>query len=130
MKTVHIVCGIVQTEDGYLIGKRKSAVHDGIWEFPGGKVEANETNEQALVREWQEELAITIEPTAFLCTVRDEREDVTLLVHAWRCIWKSGTLCPRVHHEIRFVAASQLYDYTFEASDRMILDILNHKVRG
>lgn len=43
MKTIDIVCGVIKTEKGYLIGQRKSNVHDGVWEFPGGKVENQET---------------------------------------------------------------------------------------
>ena len=37
MKTIDIVCGVIKTEKGYLIGQRKSNVHDGMWEFPKQK---------------------------------------------------------------------------------------------
>lgn len=80
MKTIDIVCGVIKTEKGYLIGQRKSNVHDGVWEFPGGKVENQETKEEALIREFKEELGIEIKVLGALCSIHDVREDCILHV--------------------------------------------------
>lgn len=60
---VRVVIGVTgPIADGqeYLIGRRKGKAYHGCWEFPGGKVEAGETPEEALVREWMEELGVEI----------------------------------------------------------------------
>ena len=67
MDAIDVVCAVITNDQGQVfIGKRKSMVSDGIWEFPGGKVENNETKEQALIREIQEELNVEIVIDAFL----------------------------------------------------------------
>lgn len=130
MKKIDVVCGIIKTEKGYLIGKRKSKVHDGVWEFPGGKVEEEETKEEALCRELKEELGIEVSIENFLCEIIDNREDCSLKVYAYLCSWKKGNLQLAAHHTIAFVQASELYDYNFEEADKGILDAVNAWERG
>ena len=63
MKRIHIVAGIIFNQDKseIFITKRPSDKHKGgFWEFPGGKVEESETIEQAMVRELDEEIGITV----------------------------------------------------------------------
>lgn len=129
MEATEVVCGILKTEKGYLIGKRKSGVHDGIWEFPGGKVEPDESREQALVREWKEELSLKIEVLRELCVIEDRRKDEVLRVHALLCRYIEGEVQLNAHHEIRFVQPHELYSYTFEEADKAILDAL-HEQQG
>ena len=60
-KTVHVAVGVIFREDLVFLTKRASDVHQGgKWEFPGGKVENNETVQQALLRELKEEVAVDI----------------------------------------------------------------------
>lgn len=124
MKTLEVVCGIIKEENGYLIAKRKSNVHNAIWEFPGGKVEAGESREDAIVRELKEELNYTCRVVRYLMSVVDERADVCIHVHAYLCEKISGELEKRAHSEVQWVAASQLASYTFEPSDYAIIDAL------
>lgn len=60
-----VVIGVLSVDDAYepvyFVAKREGAAYAGCWEFPGGKVEADETPEEALVREWLEELESHIE---------------------------------------------------------------------
>ena len=51
MKKLDIVCGIIWRDHKVLVAKRGKGIHENIWEFPGGKVEVNETKEEAVVRE-------------------------------------------------------------------------------
>ena len=58
-KVVHVAVGVIVREQQYFLTKRLDSAHQGgKWEFPGGKVEENETVAQALHRELQEEIAI------------------------------------------------------------------------
>lgn len=62
MPILHVVCAILVREDGAVLACQRGAGGHlaGLWEFPGGKVEAGETPEQALCRELREELAIEV----------------------------------------------------------------------
>ena len=124
MKTMDIVCGILHDEDGYLIARRKSVIHNNVWEFPGGKVEPFETKEEAIVRELKEELNWDCQVDAYLCTICDERSDLTLNVHAFLCHKVSGELKLNAHHEVRRVASDELFDYAFEKADTPLLEAL------
>lgn len=124
MKKMEIVCAIIKQDKQYLIAKRGKGIHENIWEFPGGKVEENETLKEAIQREIQEELELDVEVISFVKDIWDERSDVLLHVSAFLCIVKGGTLHLHVHHEARFVEVQDLYNYTFEKADQPILDTL------
>ncbi len=124
MKTLEVVCGILKNKDGYLIAKRGNGVHENIWEFPGGKVECNETREDAIVRELKEELNLNCEVMEYLTSVNDQREDVLIHVHAYLCEEVSGTLNLQVHSNAKRVSINDLYTYEFEPSDIAILNAL------
>ncbi|VVC76332.1 CTP pyrophosphohydrolase [Aquicella siphonis] len=61
MKTIHAVAGILMRNSRLLVAERpKGKPYSGFWEFPGGKIEQNESGESALKRELQEELGIEV----------------------------------------------------------------------
>lgn len=127
MKTLNVVCGVVKIGDCYLIAQRKDCDHEYIWEFPGGKVEANETNEQAIIRELKEELNIECQVIDYLCKVEDVRSDKIINVYAYLCEKLSGeiTLCD--HHEYKLVKHEKLINYQFEPCDHIIFDHIKNK---
>ena len=69
MKTIHVVATIIEKEDKILIAQRLKGEHQGLWEFPGGKVEDNETKEQALIRKIKEEFETDIQINLYLITI-------------------------------------------------------------
>ncbi|TPV56122.1 8-oxo-dGTP diphosphatase MutT [Aestuariibacter sp. GS-14] len=76
MKVVDVAVGVVIREDQTFVCLRSSDKHQGgKWEFPGGKVEVNETAEHALCRELQEEIAITVTHTQPLLTITHDYGD-------------------------------------------------------
>ena len=56
MKTIKVVAAIIMKDNKILIAKRKKGEFAGMYEFPGGKIEKNESGEEALIREIQEEI--------------------------------------------------------------------------
>ncbi len=68
MKNVKVVAALMLHENKVLIAARKKGEFEGLWEFPGGKIEAGESPEQALKREIQEEMEIEISVDSFLMT--------------------------------------------------------------
>lgn len=124
MKIIEVVCGILKNDEGYLIAKRGKGIHENIWEFPGGKVEHNETNEEAIIRELKEELNLDCRVIKYLVSVEDQREDVVIHVHAYLCEELKGNLQLQAHSKVKRVSLNELYDYEFEPSDIEILNAL------
>lgn len=61
MPIVRVAAGVLRNTKGHLfLGKRRGPRHHGAWEFPGGKLEAGEDTIEALIREWREELGVTL----------------------------------------------------------------------
>lgn len=69
MKTIRVVAAIIHKDGKIFATQRGYGAYKDYWEFPGGKVEAGETPEEALIREIKEELATTIQPEQFLMEV-------------------------------------------------------------
>lgn len=127
MKRIEVVCAVIQNEKGeLLIAKRKSKVANGVWEFPGGKVEAHETREEACIRECKEELNVEIAVDKFLLDFTDDELAVGVHVFAYAAHIISGQIEYYAHSEGAWVTRSQLYDYGFQKADRCLLDYLQH----
>lgn len=125
MKKLDVVCAVIQNDENKLfIAKRKSNVADGIWEFPGGKVEARETREAACIRECKEELHVDIAIDRFLIDFYDDDFSTTVHVFAYAAHIISGEIAYHAHYEGAWVTRQQLYDYTFQKADRCLLDYL------
>ncbi|AOT09732.1 8-oxo-dGTP diphosphatase MutT [Pseudoalteromonas luteoviolacea] len=83
-KIVNVAVGVVLKEGQYFVCKRSDEQHQGgLWEFPGGKVEQNESVEQALARELAEEIGIEVKSSVHLMTIEHDYGDkaVRLVVH-------------------------------------------------
>ena len=75
-KIVEVAVGVIKRNELYFMTKRLEHVHQGgKWEFPGGKIEANETAEQALMRELQEEVNIIVVNSSSLITIEHDYGD-------------------------------------------------------
>jgi 8-oxo-dGTP diphosphatase len=95
----------------------------GLWEFPGGKVEANETPEGALRRELQEELGIDVCPTCLspLTFASHTYDDFHLLMPLYLCRQWDGTITPHEGQETAWVRATRLKDYAMPPADEPLI---------
>ena len=98
----------------------------GLWEFPGGKVEANETPEAALSRELQEELGIDtwascLAPLTFASHAYD---DFHLLMPLFACRKWEGVVTPREGQALKWVRAKDLRNYPMPAADIPLIPVL------
>ena len=126
VKVCHVVIGILQNEQQeVLIALRVShKIEPNVWEFPGGKVEPHETLENALIREFQEEIGITIlKATSFLKTEK-ETDEFKLLLHTFRIVNYTGHPHGKENQLIRWVPIDALNNFVFPKANAPIISKL------
>jgi 8-oxo-dGTP diphosphatase len=124
---------VISNEAGeILIDKRKmSGAMGGLWEFPGGKIEAGETIVDCILREIQEELAIEISVGEHLITIDHTYPTVRVTLIAHYCKHIGGIPQPIESDEIRWVEVGDLHEYQFpDANVAIIQAILHRSGRG
>lgn len=99
----------------------------GLWEFPGGKMEAGETPEAALIRELGEELGIDVEQACLApaCFASDMIGDRHLLLLLYICRKWSGTVEARHATALRWVRVNELYALDMPPADRPLIGLLD-----
>jgi mutator protein MutT len=127
MKIIDVAAALVFREGKLLITQRHAKAHlGGLWEFPGGKREPEETFEQCLVRELREELGIEVAVGELVESLTHEYSEKTVHLKFYRCRWKQHEPqllgCPA----FKWVSAARLKDYSFPAADARLLDKLKH----
>ena len=126
MKTLTVVIGILKrAENEVLIALRPPHVSSpGIWEFPGGKVEENETLVQALRREYLEEIGIHITNEKSLISLIHETSEKRLLLHSFEILAYEGEPQGCESQEIRWVSIDALTHYEFPVANAEIIRYL------
>lgn len=128
-ETVHVAVGIVADASGaILIARRPDHAHQGgFWEFPGGKVEADEAVETALQRELQEELGITVQAAEPWLQVRHAYPDKTVLLDVWQVTAWCGEPHGREGQPLKWASPARLDDFAFPAADQPIIARLHQE---
>lgn len=123
MKVIDVVAAIIE-RDGKILLARRDASGDqaGLWEFPGGKVEAGESQPQALNRELQEELAITAQVDEWIASHDFQQPARIIRLHAWRVSGFTGEITLRCHSEIAWVLPLEAHRYALAPADVPLLD--------
>jgi 8-oxo-dGTP diphosphatase len=121
-----VVVGVAVIRDGKVLAALRGGVGAG-WEFPGGKVEAGERDEEAAARELSEELGLRVEIGASLGLEEPIGEQYLLRVYAAELI--EGTPVLHEHAETRWVGAAELDDLDWLAPDRPFLPVLLALIR-
>ena len=124
-QTLLVVAGVIVKDGQYLLMQRfDHASQGGLWEFPGGKVEAGETPEQALIRELQEELAIETHTGAFLADSVFDYGDKVIHLKGYVSHWQSGDIALHSHQAAVWLPLEAIRDYTLCPADYPIVDAL------
>ncbi|HZX17112.1 MAG TPA: Nudix family hydrolase, partial [Pseudomonas sp.] len=123
MKRIHVAAAVIRGVDGQiLLAKRPEDKHQGgLWEFPGGKVEASETVQAALARELEEELGIRPSAARPLIQVRHDYPDKQVLLDVWEVSAFTGEPHGAEGQPLAWVSPRQLGDYEFPAANRPIV---------
>ena len=126
---IPVVTGIIQKKDQVLLGKRpEEGSLPGAWEFPGGKIERDETPEQALARELNEELGIQAEVGELLFSVTHfYTPDIGILLLFYKIPFWKGSPKTQHHTDLKWTAIADLENIEFpEANKKILPRILKH----
>lgn len=123
---IEVAAALIRDAHGrYLITQRPLGSHlVGLWEFPGGKLEPDETPAACLRRELAEELSATFIVGELVDTVRWEYPERTVVIHFFECRLESGAIVPRETQQMRWVEACRLEDYPFPPADQALIERL------
>jgi 8-oxo-dGTP diphosphatase len=128
MKIVLVsACALVDADNRILLAQRPAGKSmAGLWEFPGGKVEAGETPEDALIRELQEELGIVTWATCLapLSFASHRYDDFHLLMPLYICRKWDGIARSQENQNLKWVKAKQLRDYPMPPADEPLIPAL------
>ena len=118
---MHVMAGVMLDASGrVLLAQRPPGKHlAGLWEFPGGKVEAGERPEQTLIRELKEELGITVEESCLapLTFASHGYPDFHLLMPLYVCRRWEGIVTPQEGQRLAWVRPNRLRDYDMPPAD-------------
>lgn len=124
---MQVAVGIIRNEMGdILIAQRPQHKYKGgLWEFPGGKIEENETVFQALQRELQEELDITVLSAEPYMKFQHDYVDRIVMLNVWTVTLFTGEPKGNEAQPIRWISPHNLHHFEFPAGNRIILEKLS-----
>lgn len=119
---VEVVAALIRQGDKFMICQRPAnKARALLWEFVGGKVEPGETKEQALIRECQEELAVTLTVGDVFMDVVHEYPDITVHLTLFNATIVEGVPQKLEHNDIKWIIPSEIPNYNYCSADEEIL---------
>ena len=113
-----VVAALIWKGDKFMICQRPAHKARGLlWEFVGGKVEPGETKEQALIRECQEELAVTLSVGDVFTDVVHEYPDITVHLTLFNATIAGGIPQMMEHNDIKWITPNEIQNYEFCPAD-------------
>ncbi|MCG8614737.1 MAG: A/G-specific adenine glycosylase [Desulfobacterales bacterium] len=123
--THHISIGVVRKADRVLITRRKlDGLLGGLWEFPGGKVETDETPEDACIREIKEETGIEAELSTFITRVRHAYTHFKIEMDVYYCDYKSGRVRLKGPIDHKWIRLEEIDHYPFPRANLKFIPLL------
>lgn len=128
MKHIEVVCALIQREDGKIFcckrGPGRALANK--WEFPGGKIEQDETKEEAIVREIKEELKSDIEVIKYIGVSNHEYVDLenpfSITMYAYLCKLIKGNLELTEHIDSCYASVEEMKSMDFADADVLLLN--------
>ena len=128
---LEVTAAIIHKDNKILICQRPANKNCGLlWEFPGGKIEPNETGEQCIVRECQEELGVTLQVRKEVIDVVYEYPDRTVHLHFFLCDIIEGTLEKKEHADFQWISWQELSQFEFCPADATMLSLVDMDLLG
>ena len=128
-KNIRVVAAIIKRSNEVFATQRGYGNYKDWWEFPGGKIEAGETPEQALVREIREELATDITVDDYLTTVEYDYPEFHLSMACYWCSVKEGHLTLLEHEAARWLPFENLRQVNWLPSDVLVIEEIEKTIK-
>ena len=128
MKTIEVVAAVIRRGNQVLATQRGYGDWKDWWEWPGGKIEAGESREQALVREIREELDAEISVDKYLNTVEWDYPAFHLTMHCYMCSLVSEALHLNEHEAARWLTAGTLDSVKWLPADVNMLPLIEKEL--
>ena len=125
MKDIEVVAAILHRDGAYFATQRGYGEFEGMWEFPGGKIEFGETHDVALKREIQEELGVDIIIEKLLCTTEYDYPQFHLKLHCYLCNIVSGEIVLREHKSAQWLTVDTLNSVEWLPADKEVIEKLS-----
>ena len=129
MKQIEVVAAIIRKGDRIFATQRGYGEWKDWWEFPGGKMEAGETPEEALVREIREELSAEISVDEFLCTVEHDYPAFHLKMHCYLCSLIGEALHLNEHEAAKWLTKNELDSVKWLPADVEVVEVIKSKIQ-
>ena len=130
MKQIEVVAAIILKDGRVFATQRGYGDFKDWWEFPGGKMEPGESQEQALVREIKEELDARIEVGRLIRTVEFDYPEFHLTMHCYWCSILGGKLTLMEHEAARWLSAKEIRSVGWLPADEEIIDEIGSVLSG
>lgn len=119
MKNILVVAALIKKDNNVLIARRSTGDENvlGKWEFPGGKVEPNETEEHAIEREIKEEFELDIKAKKYITNNVCEYPTKIVDLRLYECEYISGEFKLHDHSEYKWVNINELLNYDLAPAD-------------
>ena len=124
MKTIRVVAAVIRSEDKIFATARGYGEFKGQWEFPGGKIEPEETPQEALVREIQEELDVKIEVGDLIDTIEYDYPSFHLSMDCFWCNVIDGEITLKEAENARWLCKDELYSVDWLPADMELIEKL------
>ena len=122
MKKIEVVAAILHRDGAYFATQRGYGEFEGMWEFPGGKIEPGESRDVALKREIQEELGVDIVIEDLICTTEYDYPSFHLTMHCYLCSAASGEIELREHKSPCWLTAETLDSVEWLPADKEVIE--------
>ena len=124
---IPVSSGLIIQNNKVLIGLRsKSDNGGGLWEFPGGKIEIDESSEEAVIRELNEELDIVVHKPKKVMQYLHRFKNLIYDIHFFEVISFKGSIKNKVHDELKWTDLASINNYNFISGDLLIIEGLKN----
>ena len=127
MKQIEVAAAIIRKDDKIFATQRGYGEWKDWWEFPGGKMEAGETQEEALKREIREELSTEIVVDRFISTIEYDYPRFRLKMHCYLCSLLTDTLHLNEHEAAKWLSIDNLESVKWLPADKIVLEVIKSK---
>lgn len=129
--THRIATGVIHRKGKLLITRRKNeGLLGGLWEFPGGKIEAGETPEQACRREIEEEVNLSVEVVSHLARIKHAYSHFRIVMDVFLCEYQAGDVQLRGATDFRWILPHEMEKYPFPGANRKFIPLIQDGLKA